>query len=130
MSLESEMKARFGGILNSLLLLLLIIISLRFSSIEMADQPLDERLLCTVHLLLGCFAVGFILGILRIFLSFTNKTYTRAPASANFASGMKYGIMASGLLILIVGMVQLENFLGPLQPMLDAIIGFFNSLLS
>jgi len=130
MSLESEIKGRFGGIFNTLLLLLLIIIVLRFSSIEMADKPLDERLLCSLHLILGCFAAGFVLGILRMFLALTNSTHTRAPASANFASGMKYGVIGGGLLILIIGIVQLENFLGPLQPVIDATIAFINGLFS
>lgn len=123
MNMESEFKAKFGGIWNSLILLLVIIICLRFSSIELAEEGLGERLLCSLHLFLGSLAAGVLLGIFRIFLSFSNDTYTRAPASANFTSGIRFGLVAGGLLILLVGMMQLENFLGPFQPIVDALFG-------
>jgi len=123
MSMESEFKAKFGGFWNSLVILLVIIICLRFSSIELAEEDLGERLLCSLHLFLMSIGAGIVLGIFRIFLSFSNETYTRAPASANFTSGIRFGIVAGGTLILIVGMLQLENFLGPLQPVVDALFG-------
>lgn len=123
MSMESEIKERFGGFWNSLVLLLVIIICLRFTSIGLAEESLMTRVHCAFHLFLGCLAAGIVLGILRIFLSFSNKTYTRAPASANFVTGVKYGIVAGGILILIVGMIQLDNFLGPFQPLVDAVFG-------
>jgi cytochrome b561 len=121
MSLESEMRARFGGIWNSLLLLFVIIICLRFSSIAFAEDDLGARVHCSIHLFLGCLAAGLLMGLLRMFLATTNDTYTRAPGSANFASGMKYGILAAGFLILIAGMIQLDGFLGPFQPILDVL---------
>ena len=121
MSMESEFKAKFGGFWNSLVILLVIIICLRFSSIELAGEDLGTRLSCSLHLFLSCIGAGVVLGILRIFLSFSNDTYTRAPASANFTTGVRFGIVAGGTLILIVGM--LENFLGPLQPIVDALFG-------
>ncbi len=121
MSMESEVKAKFGGFWNSLVILLVIIICLRFSSIALAEEELGERLLCSLHLFLICIGAGIVLGILRIFLSFSNETYTRAPAAANFTSGIRFGIVAGGVLILLAGVVQLENFLGPLQAVLDAL---------
>ena len=87
MSMESEFKAKFGGFWNSLVILLVIIICLRFSSIELAGEDLGTRLSCSLHLFLSCIGAGVVLGILRIFLSFSNDTYTRAPASANVAVG-------------------------------------------
>ena len=88
MSMESEIKAKFGGFWNSIVLLLVIVICLRFSSLELAAENLVERVHCALHLFLGCVAAGVLLGILRIFLAFSNQTYTRAPASANFAQGI------------------------------------------
>lgn len=123
MSMESEFKAKFGGFWNSLVILLVIIITLRFSSIELVEEDLGTRLMCSLKLFLACIGAGIVLGILRIFLSFSNDTYTRAPAAANFTTGIRFGIVAGGALILIVGMLQLENFLGPLQPVVDALFG-------
>ncbi|MBX3631223.1 MAG: hypothetical protein KF908_15235 [Nitrosomonas sp.] len=123
MNMESEFRAKFGGFWNSLIILMVIIICLRFSSIAFADEGLGARLLCSLHLFLGSLGAGIVLGILRIFLSFSNDTYTRAPASANFTTGIRYGLVAGGLLILLVGMMQLENFLGPFQPVIDALFG-------
>ena len=122
MSMESEIKAKFGGFWNSIVLLLVIVICLRFSSLELAAENLVERVHCALHLFLGCVAAGVLLGILRIFLAFSNQTYTRAPASANFAQGLKYGIVGGGLLILIVGVLQLNNFLGVFQPILTGFL--------
>ncbi len=122
MSMESEMRMRFGGFWNSLILLFVIIVCLRFSSLELADADLTKRVLCALHLFFGCVATGVLLGILRIFLAFSNQTYTRAPASANFVLGLKYGIVAGGLLILIVGVLQLNNFLGVFQPMVNGLL--------
>jgi len=119
--MESEFKAKFGGFWNSLVILLVIIICLRFSSLELAGEDLGTRLSCSLQLFLSCIGAGIILGILRIFLSFSNDTYTRAPASANFTSGLRFGIVAGGTLILLAGMLQLENFLGPLQLIVDAL---------
>ena len=122
MSMESEIKAKFGGFWNSIVLLLVIVICLRFSSLELAAENLVERVHCALHLFLGCVAAGVLLGILRIFLAFSNQTYTRAPASANIAQGLKYGIVGGGLLILIVGVLQLNNFLGVFQPILTGLL--------
>lgn len=122
MSFENEMKVRFGGFWNSLVLLFVIIVCLRFSSLELADQGLWDRVHCALHLFFGCIATGILLGILRIFLGFSNDTYTRAPASVNFATGLKYGITTGGLLIFVVGILQLDNFLGAFQPMVNAIL--------
>lgn len=122
MSMESEIRARFGGFWNSLILLFVIVICLRFSSLELAAESLAERIHCAIHLFLGCVAAGILLGILKIFLAFSNQTYTRAPASANFARGLKYGIVGGGLLILMVGILQLNNFLGVFQPMVNGLL--------
>lgn len=123
MNMETEFRAKFGGFWNSLIILLVIIICLRFSSIALADAELGERLMCSLHLFMASLAAGIVLGVLRIFLSFSNDTYTRAPASANFTTGIRYGLVAGGMLILLVGMMQLENFLGPFQPIMDALFG-------
>lgn len=71
MSMESEFKAKFGGFWNSLVILLVIIICLRFSSIELAEEDLGTRLACSLQLFLACIGAGIVLGILRIFLSFS-----------------------------------------------------------
>lgn len=128
MSMESEIRMRFGGFWNSLILLFVIIICLRFSGLEFADEPLIKRIFCALHLFLGCIAAGVLLGILKIFLAFSNQTYTRAPASANFVRGLKYGIVAGGLLILIVGILQLPGFLGVFQPMIDGLLAKFTAV--
>ncbi len=122
MSMESEIRTRFGGFWNSLVLLFVIIVCLRFASLELAQESLTARVHCAIHLFLGCLAAGILLGILKIFLALSNQTYTRAPASANFVMGIKYGIVAGGLLILIVGMLQLNNFLGVFQPIITGLL--------
>ena len=130
MSMESEIRARFGGFWNSLILLFVIVVCLRFASLDLAAENLLARVHCAIHLFLGCVAAGILLGILKIFLSFSNQTYTRAPASANFAAGLKYGIVGGGLLIFIVGIMQLDNFLGVFQPALNGLAAKLTAIFS
>ena len=121
MSLENEIKARFGGVWNSIVVILVVIVCLRFSSLAVAEEDLGERVsyaLCLFFIALG---VGFALGILKIIFSYANEPHSRFSGAANFAAGLKYGFVAVGILIFIVGIMQLENFLGPLQIFFDAL---------
>ena len=130
MSLENEIKARFGGIWNSIVVLFVVIVCLRFSSIELAAEDLSERLshsLCLFFIALG---VGFALGIVKMIFSNFNEPHSRFSKAANFASGLKYGFVVVGMLIFIVGVMQLENFLGPLQPLLDSLFGKLTGLIA
>lgn len=45
MSLESEIKARFGGICNSIVVIFVVIVCLRFSSLAVAEGDLGEKFL-------------------------------------------------------------------------------------
>ena len=119
MNFESEMKARFGGFWNSLMLLLVVIIFLRFSVIAWASEELGTRLFHSFKLFLWCALFGVLLAILRIIFSASNPPYTKLPASANFAWGLKRGIMIGGFLILLAGIIQLDNFMGVFQPFID-----------
>ncbi len=121
MSLEREIKARFGGIWNTIVILFVVIVCLRFSSIELAEENLHERISYSLCLLLTALGVGFALGILKIILSYSNEPHSRLSSAANFASGLKYGFVAVGIFLFIVGVMQLENFLGPLQTFLDSL---------
>lgn len=119
MSFESEMKARFSGFWNSLVLLLIIIICLRFSVIEWAAEDLGTRLFHSFKLFFWCVLFGVVLAIMKIMFSFSNPPYSRLPASANFVWGLKRGITIGGLIILIVGILHLDNFMGVFQPFID-----------
>ena len=130
MSLESEIKAKLGGFWNSLLLLLIVIVCLRFSSIELAGGGLAERVMCAFYLFASCIGAGLFAGLIKLLLSYSTEPYARAPKSISFVLGMKYGIVAAGILVFIVGFVQLENFLGPFQVIVDALYGKLPSLIA
>lgn len=130
MSLESEIKAKLGGYWNSFLLLLIVIVCLRFSSIELAAEGLATRVTCAFYLFLSCLGVGVLTGFIKILLSLSTEPYARAPRSTSFVLGLKYGIVASGVLVFIVGFVQLDNFLGPFQVLVDQLYGKLPSLFS
>ncbi|SDY45491.1 hypothetical protein [Nitrosomonas sp. Nm33] len=122
MNFESEMKARFGGFWNSLVLLLVVIICLRFSAIEWASEDLGTKLYHSFKLFFWCALFGVLLAILKIIFSISNPPYLRLPASANFAWGLKRGITIGGFLILLVGILQLDNFMGVFQPFIDKLL--------
>lgn len=130
MSLEKEIKERFGGIWNSIVILFFVIVFLRFSSIELAEENLNERISYSLCLFFTALGVGFVVGILKMIFANFNEPHSRFSKATNFAAGLKYGFVAVGLLIFIVGVMQLDNFLGPLQPLLDAIFGKLNGLIS
>ena len=84
-------------------MLLIVIICLRFSSIELADGSLAERVTCAFYLFISCIGAGVFAGMIRmikLLLSFSTEPYARAPKSTSFALGMKYGIVAAGMLVL------------------------------
>lgn len=56
------------------------------------------------------------------FLGFSNDTYTRAPASANFTHGLRYGIVGGGVLIFLIGLLHFDNFLGVFQPVAHGLV--------
>lgn len=119
MSFENEMRARFGGFWNSLVLLIVVIICLRFAVIEWASEELGTRLWHSFKLFLWCVLFGIFLAIMKILFSQSNPPYQKPPASVNFVWGLKRGITMGGFLILIVGILHLDNFLGVFQPLLD-----------
>lgn len=119
MGFENEMRKRFGGFWNSLVLLLVVIICLRFSVIEWASEDLGTRLSQSFKLFFWSVLFGVLLAITKIITSYSNPLYLRPPASANFVWGLKRGITTGGFLILIVGILHLDNFLGVFQPFLD-----------
>lgn len=130
MSLESEIKAKLGGFWNSFLLLLIVIICLRFSSIELAGESLAAKVTCAFYLFVSCLGAGVVMGFIKMLLSFSTEPYARAPKSTSFALGMKYGIVTAGVLVFIVGFINLENFLGPFQVLVDALYGKLPGLIS
>jgi uncharacterized membrane protein len=82
---------------------------------------LHERISDSLCLFLTALGVGFALGILKIILTYSNESHFRLSSAANFASGLKYGFVAVGIFLFIVDVMQLENFLGPLQTFLDSL---------
>lgn len=122
MSFENEMRERFGGFWNSLVLLIVVIICLRFAVIEWASEELGTRLWHSFKLFSWCVLFGVFLAIMKIIFSQSNPPYQKLPASVNFAWGLKRGITMGGFLILIVGILHLDNFLGVFQPLLDKLL--------
>ncbi|SFP84794.1 hypothetical protein SAMN05216419_102424 [Nitrosomonas cryotolerans] len=130
MSFESEIKAKFGGFWNSVLLLLVVIVCLRFSSIELLEEDLSARVLYSLYLFLGCLGGGALIALLKVIFSFSNQPYLRPPVAVNVATGLKYGIVAAGLLVFIVGVIQLDNFMGLFQPPINALFAKLSQLIS
>ena len=130
MSFENELKAKFGGIWNSLALLFVVIVCLRFSSIELAEENLVTRLTCSLHLFLICLGAGVLMAFIKLLLAFSNEPYARFPKATNFALGLKYGIITTGILIFVIGLIQLDNFLGPFQPLVDTFFAKLPQLIS
>lgn len=125
MSLENELKIRFGGFWNSLVILLVLIICLRFSSIQLTGEPLWSSIACSFYLFLVCIGVGFITAILKVILGYFNDTASRLTKAANFTLGLKYGFVSAGMLVFIVGVFHLDDFIGPFQLIVDAVFANF-----
>lgn len=130
MSFESEIKAKFGGFWNSVLLLFVVIVCLRFSSIELLEEDLSTRVLYSLYLFLGCLGGGALIALLKVIFSFSNQPYLRPPVAVSVATGLKYGIIAAGLLVFIVGVIQLDNFMGLFQPLINAFFEKLSQLIS
>ena len=75
MNFETEIRARFGGFWNSLLLLLIIIIFLRFSAIELATEGLGAKLSLSLKLFFGFAIFGVVLALFKMLFSSSNRWY-------------------------------------------------------
>ena len=79
MSMESEMRAKFGGLWNSFLLLFVVIVCMRFSGLEQAGESLSEKILCGIHLFFRMYCSRDIVGHFENFFGFLKRhLYARA----------------------------------------------------
>ena len=118
-----EFKKRFGGFWNTILLIAGLVICLRFAGAEWKSEELQERLLFALYLILGIAATGLIWGSATAILSRMGKTlYSTPSTAAHFISGMKYGVIVGIVVIFSVGLLMVDEYLGPLKELFDVLV--------
>jgi len=119
-----EFKKRFGGFWNTILLVTGLVICLRFTGAEWKDQALALRLLYALYLVLGVTALGIAWGTAAVILGRVRSgTSFLAPRTAShFVSGMKYGLTVGIVIVFTVGLLMVEDYLGPLKELFDVLV--------
>ena len=112
MAFADEIKGRFGGLWNGVLLIVIVVICFRFATAEWGTESLWLRLLYGLYLVLGLLAFGVILAVTKLFKS----------NPAEVAWGLKYGIFLGGTFLFLLGCLMVPDFLGPLD---DIVTSFF-----
>ena len=117
--LAYELNKRFSGGWNSLILVLLVIICLRFSGAEWKDEVLGIRLLYSLYILFAVAGLGIVFASAKVLLiRFGHHTYGYTYSDA-IAGGLKYGVNAGTIIVFAIGILMVDNYLGPVKDILD-----------
>ena len=123
MSLSDEIGKRFGGLKNALLLLTGVVLVMRFAGAEWHENGLEVQLLRSLWLFLGCFGVGLLFALGRLIASRIGSNYSRPPAVADVAWGLKYGFAVGVLLVFVTGVLLVDDYLKPFLDLWEATFG-------
>lgn len=128
--MASACKQRLGTVWFVAILAFFLLLSLRFAGAEWKDKGLDVRLIRAAIILGG--AVGVSLVVLPFGFLASRTTNKFGSTQVHCDAAMKWFVRAMAtctLLLFLVGLTQVENFLGPLQSVLDLIMEAIKKLL-
>ena len=118
-----EFKKRFGGFWNTVFLIVVLIVCLRFAGAEWKDNELQERLLYALYLVLGVISTGVIFGIGSAILKrFKRSGYSTPNAPVDFVSGLKHGTVLGAIVVFTIGLLMIDDYLGPIKEFVDVLI--------
>jgi hypothetical protein len=118
-----EFKKRFGGFWNTIFLILVLIVCLRFSGAEWKDKELQERLLYALYLVLGVISTGIFFGIgTAVLKRFKRSGYATPNTPVDFVSGLKYGTVLGTVVVFTIGLLMVDDYLGPIKELVDVVI--------
>jgi hypothetical protein len=119
----NELKKRFGGFWNAIFLIAVLVICLRFAGAEWKAEELGTRLLYALYLVLIVAAVGIVVALAKLLLTkFNPPRYSSASTvSADVAWGLKYGIASGTLIVFTIGVLMVDDYLGPVKTLFDLV---------
>jgi hypothetical protein len=125
MNWNREFQKRFGGLWNTIFLIAVLMVCIRFAGAEWKAKELEFRLLYSLYLILGVIAIGVFLGVFKAVLNkFLNRSRSYSWEStipADFTWGLKYGIGSGAIIVFIFGLLLVDDFLGPVKDILDVL---------
>jgi hypothetical protein len=122
MGFGEEFQQRFGGLWNTIFLILLVVVCLRFAGAEWTGAPLRTRLLVALYLFLGCVGCGIIFALSRIIVALSEPSYSRPSTPESIVWGLKYGAATGMVLLILAGILLVKDFLTPLLDLLSKVL--------
>lgn len=123
MDISKALRQRFGGPWNTLWLILILMACLRFAGAEWKDEPLDVRFLRGTYLVLATVLLGIVTAIAKVLIArLESPLYWKSRAGETAVAGLKIGIVAGGVVVFVVGMLLVDDFLGPFQAVVDTVL--------
>ena len=123
MDWTDEFKKRFSGFWNTVFLFVGLVVCLRFAGAEWKDRELQERLLFASYLVLGIIGSGILWGLGTALLKrFKRTAYSIANAPVDFVSGMKYGVILGVIVVFTVGLLMVDDYLGPVKEVFNVLV--------
>jgi hypothetical protein len=120
MSWPQEIGNKFGGVRNGLFLLIVLVVCLRFAGAEWKDEVLGVRLLYGLYLILATVLFGGLIALIRVALARRAAPHSSSSAiPANVAGGLRSGIGWGGIVIFVIGILMVDDYLGPLKNLFD-----------
>lgn len=118
-----EFRKRFGGFWNTVFLIAVLIVCLRFAGAEWKDKEFQERLLYALYLVLGVISTGILFGIGSAILKrFKRSGYSDPNAAVDFVSGLKHGTVLGTIVVFAIGLLMVDDYLGPIKGFVDILV--------
>jgi hypothetical protein len=120
MNIAGELKKRFTGWLNSIVLMAIFCICFRFAGAEWKSLDLGTRALRGLYILLGVVGVGLLGAVLRLWIArLDSPSYWRTRADEVAVAGLKVGVLVGGAIVFLMGLLLVDEYLGPFGKLLE-----------
>jgi hypothetical protein len=124
MDVLDQIKKRFGGTLNAVLLIAILMVCIRFSGAEWAEEVLGVRLLRALYIIAGAIGFGLLFAAVSVAIAYYGSTsaFRMNRVDEVGVSAFKKGVVIAGIVVFTVGLLLVKDYLGPFQKVIDTLV--------
>jgi hypothetical protein len=123
----NTIKTEFGGLLNSLLIILVLIVCLRFSDAAWGTADVQMRFLRALYMFGSIISLSVIFVIIRAISLKVHPLQIKYghPYFKAIMISAKYGFVTGGILVAIAGILIVNDFLDPFKDFIELTLSIF-----
>ncbi len=125
MDIAGQIKKKFAGLSNAIVLILILIACVRFSGAEWQapEYDLGVRLLRAFYIVLGVIALGFLMAAARLIIArFDSPAFWKNRADEIAVSAFKTGLIIGGIIVFAAGVLLVKDYLGPFEKVIEILM--------